>query len=85
MSPRTYEYTASGRHQAYPRGSRVELVQWAPSEIINDHTIVPKGTQGTVTGIDDAGTLWMRWDNGASLGVTVHDRIKLIALPKEDD
>ena len=47
----------------YPKGTRVELVN------MDDAHAPPIGTQGTVLGVDDTGSLLMRWDNGSSLNV----------------
>lgn len=47
----------------YPVGTRVELVQ------MDDCQAPPAGTHGTVTGIDDTGSLLMHWDNGYGLNV----------------
>lgn len=47
----------------YPVGTRVELVQ------TDDCQAPPVGTRGTVTGIDDTGSLLMRWDTGSGLNV----------------
>ena len=48
----------------YPKGTRVELVQ------MNDpYTSLISGDQGTVTGIDDTGTIFVAWDRGSSLGL----------------
>lgn len=47
----------------YPKGTRVELVS------MNDVQAPPIGTKGTVVGVDDAGNILMRWDNGSSLNV----------------
>ena len=48
---------------AYPPGTRVELIR------MDDAQAPPKGTQGTVTGVDDTGSLLVDWDNGSSLNV----------------
>lgn len=40
----------------YPIGTRVELVEMA------DAQAPPIGTQGTVTGVDDTGSLLVDWD-----------------------
>ena len=45
----------------YPRGTRVELIR------MEDRQAPPPGTQGTVLGVDDTGSLLMRWDNGSGL------------------
>jgi len=36
---------------------------------MDDIQAPPAGTEGTVTFIDDAGTIHMRWDTGSSLGL----------------
>ena len=45
----------------YPVGCRVELLQ------MDDATAPPVGTMGTVTGIDDTGSIMVDWDNGSEL------------------
>lgn len=47
----------------YPAGTRVELVR------MDDPQAPPVGTKGTVLGVDDTGSLLMRWDNGCGLNV----------------
>ena len=47
----------------YPAGTRVELVR------MEDIQAPPAGTKGTVLGVDDTGSLLMRWDNGSGLNV----------------
>ena len=47
----------------YPPGTRVELVQ------MDDQQTPPTGTKGTVTGVDDTGSLLVEWDNGSGLNV----------------
>ena len=47
----------------YPAGTRVELVS------MDDPQAPPAGTLGTVLGVDDTGSLLMRWDNGSGLNV----------------
>ena len=49
--------------EEYPVGTRVKLVK------MDDSQAPPVGTTGTVTGIDDTGSLLMRWDNGSGLNV----------------
>ena len=36
---------------------------------MDDKWAVEKGTRGTVTQVDDAGTIHMKWDNGRTLGL----------------
>ena len=47
----------------YPKGTRVELLR------MDDVQAPPIGTLGTVLGVDDTGSLLMRWDNGSGLNV----------------
>ena len=53
---------AEHHRQAYPPGTRVVL-----QEMNDPYAPVPPGTRGTVTLIDDAGQIHMRWDNGRTL------------------
>ena len=47
----------------YPAGTLVELVK------MDDVQAPPVGTVGEVLGVDDTGSLIMRWNNGSSLNV----------------
>ncbi len=47
----------------YPVGCRVELVR------MDDPQAPPIGTLGTVLGVDDIGSIMVRWDNGSGLHV----------------
>ena len=47
----------------YPAGTRVELIQ------MDDVQAPAVGTKGTVTGVDDTGSLLVNWDNGSGLNV----------------
>lgn len=49
--------------QAYPAGARVELVR------MDDVQAPPIGTKGTVIGVDDIGSIMVKWDTGSSLSV----------------
>ena len=54
-------------------GIRVELVK------MDDVQAPPKGTKGTVTGVDDAGSLLVDWDNGCGLNVVFGvDEVKIL-------
>ncbi len=53
----------------YPAGTRVELVQ------MDDVQAPPIGTKGTVKGVDDTGSLLIRWDNGSGLNVVYGEDI----------
>lgn len=50
--------------ESYPKGTRVELIQ-----MDDPYTHLKKGDQGTVSCVDDTGTVFVNWDNGSSLGV----------------
>ena len=47
----------------YPPGTRVELLH------MDDPQAPPVGTMGTVIGVDDSGSVMVRWDSGGSLHV----------------
>ena len=47
----------------YPAGTRVIL------QHMDDPQAPPVGTMGTVTAVDDTGSLCVRWDNGSGLNV----------------
>ncbi len=53
----------------YPAGTRVVLVK------MDDAQAPPIGTKGTVTGVDDTGSLLMRWDTGSGLNVVYGEDI----------
>lgn len=58
----------------YPAGCRVELVSMEDPFT----TLVP-GDQGTISHVDDIGTVFVRWDCGSRLGVAFGiDRIRKI-------
>ena len=47
----------------YPVGCQVELVR------MEDVQAPPIGSKGCVMGVDDIGSIMVRWDNGSSLSV----------------
>ena len=47
----------------YPSGTKVRLIH------MNDYQAPPAGTIGTVTSVDDMGTIRVSWENGSSLGL----------------
>lgn len=49
---------------AYPPGTRIELISME-----DPFHPVPSGTKGTVTFVDDMGTIHMKWDNGRTLAL----------------
>lgn len=55
--------TVNRIRREYPAGCRVELIQ------MDDPQAPPIGTQGTVKGVDDAGSVMVAWNNGCGLSV----------------
>lgn len=51
----------------FPAGCRVELLK------MDDPQSPPIGTKGTVIGVDDIGSVMVRWDSGSSLNVVFHE------------
>lgn len=47
--------------ELYPAGTRIILIY------MDDVNPIPKGTKGTVKGVDDLGDLLVDWDNGRCL------------------
>ncbi len=62
----------------YPTGARVELLE------MNDFQAPPIGTQGTVIGVDDIGSIMVRWDNGSGLSVADGvDRVRIVSVDND--
>jgi hypothetical protein len=55
--------TVERLRKIYPPGTVVELVR------MEDKFSPPVGTRGVVIGVDDAGSVMVRWTNGSSLSV----------------
>ncbi|OPZ90602.1 MAG: hypothetical protein BWY74_02268 [Firmicutes bacterium ADurb.Bin419] len=48
----------------YTPGARVMLVRMS-----DQYTQLKPGNKGTVTGVDDIGTIHVNWDSGSTLGI----------------
>lgn len=59
----------------YPAGARVRLVQ------MDDPQAPPEGTEGTVTGVDDTGSILVDWDNGSGLNVVYGEDLVVRICP----
>ena len=71
--------TVERLRSAYPCGTRVELLR------MDDVQVPPVGTLGTVTGVDDTGSLLVDWDNGSGLNVIYgEDLVKKVAGHERD-
>ena len=55
--------TVERLRESYPSGTVVELVR------MDDKFAPPPGTRGVVQGVDDTGSLLVRWSNGSGLHV----------------
>ena len=78
MKPISKEKLAHLRKQ-YSAGARVELL-W-----MDDAQAPPKGTKGTVWGVDDIGSIMVQWDNGSNLSVVYGvDSCKVIEERSEE-
>lgn len=58
------EVVANIRHR-YPKGCRVELVSMGD----DPYSKLMPGDQGTVSVVDDTGTIFVSWDCGSGLGI----------------
>lgn len=70
MTPRQIEFIK----RRYPSGTTVELKN------MDDQYAPPVGTKGTVTFVDDLGTIHVNWENGSTLGVVLEcgDRVSTV-------
>lgn len=56
----------------YPEGTRVRLIH-----MDDPYSRLEPGDEGSVIGVDDIGTIHVKWDNGSTLGVVFgEDRCK---------
>ncbi|QIK86629.1 DUF4314 domain-containing protein [Erysipelothrix sp. HDW6B] len=64
--------------ERYQTGMRIECIE------MNDPQSVPSGTQGTISFVDDMGTIHVSWDNGQSLGLIFgEDEFQVIQSPSK--
>ena len=61
----------------YQVGMRVKLTH------MDDLQAPPIGTKGTVVGVDDIGSIMVKWDNGSSLNV-VYGEDSCIVIGEEE-
>ena len=60
--------------EKYPVGCTVEII-----EMCDPYRDMPAGLRGTVTHVDDTGTVFADWENGSTLGAVFgEDRIRRI-------
>ena len=61
------------RKKRYLPGIRVRLIR------MDDRQAPPPGTEGTVLGVDDIGSIMVAWDTGSSLNVLMDiDAVEVI-------
>jgi len=58
----------------FKAGDRVELIN------MDDPQAPPPHTKGTVTGVDDMGSIMVNWDNGSSLSLIPNEDIFVTLL-----
>ena len=64
--------------EQYKPGMRIRLLS------MDDPQAPPVGTEGTVRGVDDIGSVMVAWDNGSGLNVVLDvDEIEVIATEQE--
>ena len=60
--------------EKYPVGCTVEII-----EMCDPYRDMPAGLRGTVTHVDDTGTVFADWENGSMLGAVFReDRIRRV-------
>ena len=63
----------------YPVGTRIKLIS-----MDDPYAPIESGMTGTVSFVDDMGTLHMKWDNGRTLGICP-DADRFTVIGKEGD
>ena len=73
--------TVARLKEQYLQGQRVELVS-----MDDPHTSLRPGDQGTVSYVDDIGTIFVKWDNGSGLGIVYgEDSVKVVENEKQHE
>lgn len=78
---RLRRYAESLREQ-YPAGTRILV-----NSMYDDPRPLPPGSRGTVSCVDDMGTIHVNWDNGRALGLVPEDSYRKLTeeeLAEED-
>lgn len=66
------------RRAMYKKGARVELVS-----MTDPYTKLKPGDRGSVSFVDDTGTIFVNWDTGSRLGAVFgEDEIRLLPSAK---
>lgn len=66
------DHVIEDRKERFPAGARVELIR-----MDDPYRKLDPGEKGTVTGVDDIGTIHVNWDCGSCLGVAYgEDEVK---------
>ena len=64
--------------EMYPEGTHIVLTEMA------GESQMPYGLKGTVKFVDDAGQIHMRWENGSSLALNIHeDTFEKVEAPEK--
>lgn len=64
----------------YPEGTRVKLIR-----MDDPYSRLEPGEEGNVIGVDDIGTIHVKWDNGSTLGVVFgEDRCEKLDEKQEE-
>lgn len=59
--------------ETYTPGMRIRLLK------MNDSQAPPSGTEGTICGVDDMGSLLVTWDTGSNLAIILdEDEIEIV-------
>lgn len=78
MSPYPNRRIVERLREQFPKGCRVEL------DRMEDIQAPPIGMQGTVIGVDDIGSIMVKWDNGSSLNI-IFGEDQCHRIGKEDE